>query len=92
MTYVRITKGKVMTKNIEVGAALNPEKRDGETLIHIPPEVIAQKNLGMTALNLPATLPRIDSSSIRYGKEIPFPKNERTYPDNKNDLEANHPL
>ena len=45
MTYVRITKGKVMTKNIEVGAALNPEKRDGETLIHKPPEVIAQKTL-----------------------------------------------
>ena len=45
MTYVWITKGKVMTKNIEVGAALNPEKRDGETLIHILPEVIAQKTL-----------------------------------------------
>lgn len=92
MTYVRITKGKVMTKNIEVGAALNPEKRDGETLIHITARSDCTKNLGMTALNLPATLPRIDSSSIRYGKENPLPKEARTYPDSKNDLETNQPL
>ncbi len=46
----------------------------------------------MTALNLPATLPRIDSSSIRYGKENPLPKEARTYPDSKNDLETNQPL
>jgi hypothetical protein len=74
--------------NPDKGRTPDPERYDKEPPIRTTPSDY-KKDFGVTALN---SLPRIDSSSIRYGKEIPFPKNERTYPDNKNDLEANHPL
>ena len=74
--------------NPDKGRTHDPERYDKEPPIRTTPSD-HKKELGVKALD---SLLRIDSSSIRYGKENPLPKEARTYPDSKNDLETNQPL